>query len=44
MNNHQAIEFLKQLAPLEEATYNIEHYTDLPKGDDKPKPDPLGGR
>ena len=44
MNTHPAIEFLKQLAPLDEATYNIEHYTDLPKGMAKPKSDRLGGR
>jgi len=36
--------FLKQLDPSPNATFNIEHYTDLPKGQPKPKPDPLGGR
>lgn len=41
---HRAIEFLKHLATKVDATFNIEHYTDLPKGQPKPKPDPLGGR
>ena len=41
---HPAIEFLKRLDALPNATFNIEHYTDLPKGDAKPKPDPLFGR
>ena len=43
MNNH-AIEFLKHLDHSLDATFNIEHYTDLPKGQPKPKPDPLKGR
>jgi putative DNA primase/helicase len=41
---HPAIEFLQQLDPSENATFNIEHYTDLPKGLVKPKPDGLSGR
>lgn len=41
---HPAIEFLQELDPASDATFNIEHYTDLPKGEKKPKPDPLGGR
>lgn len=41
---HPAIEFLQHLDPAENATYNIEHYTDLPKGLVKPKPDALSGR
>lgn len=44
MSKHPALEFLKNLDPIEDATFNIEHYTDLPKGKRKPKPDPLGGR
>ena len=36
--------FLKQLDPSPNATFNIEHYTDLPKGQPKPKQDPLRGR
>lgn len=38
------MEFLKNLDHAECATFNIEHYSDLPKGRRKPKPDPLGGR
>lgn len=41
---HPAIEFLQILDPVSDATFNIEHYTDLPKGKAKPKPDPLAGR
>jgi len=41
---HPAIEFLRRLDQSLEATFNIEHYTDLPKGQPKPKPDPLRGR
>jgi putative DNA primase/helicase len=41
---HPAIEFLKHLDPAENATFNIEHYTDLPKGLAKPKSDGLSGR
>lgn len=41
---HPAIEFLQALDPAPDATFNIEHYTDIPKGDKKPNPDPLGGR
>ncbi len=37
-------EFLKHLDSSADATFNIEHYTDLPKGEKKPTPDPLGGR
>ncbi len=44
MNTHPAIEFLKLLAALEGATFNIECYTDLTKGEEKPKPDPLLAR
>ena len=42
--SHPAIEFLKNLDHAEDSTFNIEHYSDLPKGKKKPKPDPLGGR
>jgi putative DNA primase/helicase len=44
MIQHQALEFLKNLDPAPDATFNIEHYTDLPKGKPKQKPDPLAGR
>ena len=38
---HPAIEFLKKLDGSEEATFNIEVYTDTSKDEEKPKPDPL---
>ena len=38
---HPAIEFLKHLDPSPQATFNIETFTDIPKGAKKPKPDPL---
>ena len=41
---HPTIEFLGRLDQSLGATFNIEHYTDLPKGQPKPKPDPLRGR
>lgn len=41
---HPAINFLKVLSPHSDATFNIEHYTDVPKGTPKPSPDPLAGR
>jgi putative DNA primase/helicase len=41
---HPAIKFLQHLDPAENATFNIEHYTDLPKGLAKPKSDDLSGR
>jgi len=41
---HPALKFLMVMDGDPVASFNIEHYTDLPKGDDKPKPDPLGGR
>ena len=44
MSKHPAIAFLQALDPNPDATFNIEHYTDLPKGEEKPKPDPLVGR
>ena len=37
-------EFLAVLDPSPDATFNVEHYTDLPKGAPKPNPDPLSGR
>lgn len=44
MKQHSAIEFLILLDGSPEARFNIEHYTDVPKGAVKPKPDPLMGR
>jgi putative DNA primase/helicase len=44
MTQHPAIEFLSHLDPSPNARFNIEHYTDVPKGTPKPKPDPLAGR
>ena len=41
---HPAVAFLQHLDPAENATFNIEHYTDLPKGLVKPKSDDLSGR
>jgi putative DNA primase/helicase len=41
---HPAIEFLTSLDQTLGATFNIEHYSDLPKGQSKPDPDPLKGR
>lgn len=38
---HPSIEFLCHLDPTPTATFNIECYTDTPKGVDKPRPDPL---
>jgi putative DNA primase/helicase len=36
--------FLESLDSSDDATFNIEHFTDLPKGQRKPTPDPLVGR
>jgi putative DNA primase/helicase len=44
MTQHPAIEFLYHLDPSPSARFNIEHYTDLPWGAPKPKPDPLADR
>lgn len=44
MIQHPAIEFLQHLDPARDARFSIEHYTDLPKGEKKPYPDPLAGR
>ncbi len=38
---HAAIEFLMHLDSSEDAVFNLQHHTDLPKGAEKPKPDPL---
>ena len=43
-NAHPALQFLQLLDPGADATFNIETFTDLPKGAVKPKPDPLGNR
>jgi hypothetical protein len=37
---HPAIDFLRQLDPSPDATFNIETFTDLPKGAAKARPDP----
>ena len=42
--SHDAIDFLQLLDSRPDATFNIEHFTDLPKEVKKPKPDPLLGR
>lgn len=44
MTQHPAIEFLRHLDPYPSAQFNIEHYTDVPKGAAKRQPDPLKGR
>ena len=41
---HPALEFLAAIDGDPAATFNIECYTDLPKGDKKPTPDPLLAR
>lgn len=41
---HPSISYLVALDSSTGATFNIEHYTDVPKGDTKPEPDPLLGR
>lgn len=38
---HAALGFLQKLDPRPTATFNIETFTDAPKGTKKPKPDPL---
>ena len=40
---HPAVEFLMAMDGDPTATFNIEHYTDLPKGEEKPKPEPATG-
>ena len=42
MMAHPAITFLRILDPNPSARFGIETYTDVPKGGDKPKPDPAG--
>ena len=39
---HPCLHFLRVLDPNSDASYHIEAYTDVPKGTEKPKPDPLG--
>jgi P4 family phage/plasmid primase-like protien len=41
---HPTLNFLSLLDPTTSATFNIETFTDLPKGAVKPKPDPLCNR
>jgi putative DNA primase/helicase len=38
---HSSIKFLNELDPRADATFNVETFTDLPKGEAKPKPDRL---
>jgi len=38
---HPALTFLRNLDPSPDATFNVETFTDLPKGAPKPRPDPL---
>lgn len=44
MNWHPALEFLTHLDDSTSATFNIEHYTDVPKGMTRLSPDLLAGR
>ena len=44
MTQHPAIEFLHHLDAASDARFNVEYYTDVPKGVKKPKHDPLAGR
>ena len=44
MNTISTNQFLESLDPSDDARFNIEHFTDLPKGQRKPTPDPLVGR
>lgn len=41
---HPLVLFLNHLDSSANSTFNIEHYSDIPKGGTKPKPDPLQGR
>lgn len=41
---HPSLEFLRRLDPTPAATFNIECFTDVPKGGNKPKRDPLKRR
>lgn len=41
MNTHPATEFLETLDPVSDATFHITTFTDVPKGIEKPEPDPL---
>lgn len=40
-DEHPAISFLRQLDPPPQARFNIETFTDVPSGGNKPRPDPL---
>lgn len=44
LDRHPALEFLTAIDGDPAATFNIECYTDLPKGEKKPTPDPLLAR
>jgi len=41
MSKHPVTEFLETLDPAADATFHITTFTDLPKGAEKPNPDPL---
>ncbi|MBM3825072.1 MAG: hypothetical protein FJ404_19710, partial [Verrucomicrobia bacterium] len=43
-STHPALDFLAHLDPSPDARFNIECYSDVPKGFPKPKPDPLSRR
>ncbi len=43
-HTHAALTFLGHLDQSATATFNIETYSDVPKGEQKPRPDPLLGR
>ncbi|WP_445780395.1 phage/plasmid primase, P4 family [Shewanella sp.] len=42
--NHPSVLFLNHLDSSATGRFNIEHLTDMPKGEKRPKPDPLQGR
>ena len=44
MNTISTNQFLESLDPSDDARFNIEHFTDVPKGARKPKPDSLLGQ
>ena len=41
---HSGIQFLDHLDPSKDSSFNLETYTDIPKGAERMKPDPLFNR